>query len=513
VRPPEGSSGASSEAASVDEDRPASTRRRTARLSIRAVLIALLVPGLIGLLAIDSWNDYCTLADITEDAYDNALLEPARVLESSIEMDDGGELRMTVPLYAQAMLESRAGLRKYFSIEAYPDGQWQTRQDAGVVLAGLSEMPRPPRHLMGGLNGDGRPVYYDAVYRNDPVRVVAMVRDIYRGGRVRHVGIIVAESVGRRDEVEQAARSSEISRDLRMLALVAVLVWFGVAWAMRPLARLRNEIRSRSTDDLTPLDAGGVPIEVVPLVEAVNHHVERHRRVLDQQTRFLEDASHQLRTPLAIMLTQTQFALREKDPAAVREGLSAVVQQLGQTRRLTEQLLSIAHASQEAPMTREPRDLRHLARQVVVQYLPLAREKQQDLGWSGTSDDSAPVWAVMNEAEVHEALSNLIHNAIHYAPIAATITVAVERVGSDAVCSVADDGPGIAPALRERVFARFDRAGASDARNHPGGSGLGLAIARAYARRNGGDIVLLDGEANALGGHGLRAELRIPATY
>ena len=148
-----------------------------------------------------------------------------------------------------------------------------------------------------------------------------MVRDIYRGGRVRHVGIIVAESVGRRDEVEQAARSSEISRDLRMLALVAVLVWFGVAWAMRPLARLRNEIRSRSTDDLTPLDAGGVPIEVVPLVEAVNHHVERHRRVLDQQTRFLEDASHQLRTPLAIMLTQTQFALREKDPAAVREGL------------------------------------------------------------------------------------------------------------------------------------------------------------------------------------------------
>ncbi len=107
----------------------------------------------------------------------------------------------------------------------------------------------------------------------------------------------------------------------------------------------------------------------------------------------------------------------------------------------------------------------------------------------------------------------MIHNAIHYAPTAATITVAVERAGSDAVCSVADDGPGITPALRERVFARFDRAGASDARNHPGGSGLGLAIARAYARRNGGDIVLLDGEPNALGGRGLRAELRIPATY
>ena len=143
MRPPEVSPDTPVDPVPADGDRTGPPGR-TSRLSIRAALIALLVPGLLGLLAIDSWNDYSTLADITQDAYDNALLEPARVLESSIEMDQDGELRLTVPLYAQAMLESRAGLRKYFSIEAYPDGRWQTRSGAGVLLAGLGEMPRSP---------------------------------------------------------------------------------------------------------------------------------------------------------------------------------------------------------------------------------------------------------------------------------------------------------------------------------------------------------------------------------
>ena len=169
---------------------------------------------------------------------------------------------------------------QHFSIEAYPDGRWQTRAQAGKLLAGLPGMPRPPDELKAQLSAQSQPIYYNAVYRNDPVRVIAMVRDIYRAGQVRHVGIIVAESVGRRDEVELAARGAEMSRDMRMLTLVAVLVWFGVAWAMRPLARLRNEIRSRPADDLTPLDAGGVPVEVVGQEHIVYTDVEG-RYVLD----------------------------------------------------------------------------------------------------------------------------------------------------------------------------------------------------------------------------------------
>lgn len=477
--------------------------------SIRALLIALLLPGIVVLLIIDSWHDYQTLAEVTKEAYDNALLEPARVLETSVDIDDEGALRLSAPLYVQAMLESKAGLRKYFSVEVFEPPLKRLEnltQHHGEALAGLNDIPRP----LEAVSGLGRPLFYDAVYRNDPVRVVAIARDIYRAGVHRQVLVLVAESVGRRDEVEMGARRKEITRDLRMLALVAILVWWGVAWAMSPLTRLRNDIRSRPADDLTPLDAHDVPAEVVPLVEAVNYHVARHRRMLDEQAQFLADASHQLRTPLAIMLTQAQYALREKDPVHAREGLSGLVTQLRQTRRLTEQLLSLAHASQGEDVPRERHDLRVLARQVVLQYWPLAREKQQDLGLQEEAPDVAPAWALVNEAEVHEALSNLIHNAIHYAPVAATITVAVTEREFMTEISVTDNGPGLASELRERAFARFDRAGVGNADHNAGGSGLGLAIARAYARRNGGDIVLRDGEPNATGGLGFAAIVHLP---
>jgi len=490
---------------------------------VRALLISLLLPGIIALLVIDSWNDYQTLAEITNDAYDSALLEPARVLESSIELTPDGGLQVATPIYAQVMLESRAGLRKYFRIEEVdppmPDGVAPTAP--GRTLLGMPDMPRPAQWP----RSNGPPVFYDDVYRNDPVRVVALLRDLYYHGMHRQVLVVVAESTGKRLEAEDAARRQEILRDARMLALVALMVWWGVAWALRPLVRLRNDMRARPADDLTPLDPRRVPAEVVPLVEAVNHHIDRHRRALEQQTQFLDDASHQLRTPLAIMLTQAQYALRESDPALMREGLRGVLTQLTRTTRLTEQLLQLAHASQGGESPHRLLSLNALAREVVLQYLPLAHEKGQDLGWAGGGagpaggasaepdvDSAAPAEAMVvgNEVELHEALSNLVHNAVNYAPRGARITVSVVRAGKCAEARVSDNGPGISRELRLRAFARFDRVGTERGGAASSGSGLGLAIARAYARRSGGDIVLRDGDANANGGHGLCAVLWLP---
>lgn len=297
-----------------------------------------------------------------------------------------------------------------------------------------------------------------------------------------------------------------------MLALVVLLVWWGVSWALKPLRRLRADIRNRRPEDLTPLDASRVPSEVAPLVDAVNHHIARYRRVLDEQSHFLADASHQLRTPLAIMLTQAQYALRERDPARAQEGLRAIVDQLGRTRRLTEQLLSLAHANQADQLPRQLLDLNAVSREVVLQYLPLAHEKQQDLGWVQATNEQGhevDVPVSGNEAELHEALSNLVHNAIHYAPVGARITVSVSRVGDRAEVAVSDNGPGLDPDLRARAFARFERVG-TDKPVTSSGSGLGLAIARAYARRNDGDIELRDGEPNAQGGMGLASVLWLP---
>ncbi|WP_373558267.1 sensor histidine kinase [Bordetella genomosp. 4] len=525
---------------------PSSDRFRLPLFGIRTLLITLLLPGVILLLVIDSWNDYRTLSAITNEAYDSALLEPARVLESSIEFTEAGQLIVTTPVYAQVILESKAGLRKYFRIEEIspplPEGA-EVVPPSGRTLAGMPELPRPPSWP----SARGEPMFFNSVYRDDPVRVVAVLRDLYYRGQHRQVLVLVAESIGRRLQAEEAARRQELLRDARMLALVAILVWWGVAWSLRPLTRLRNDIRARSPEDMTPLDASRVPSEVIPLVEAVNYHIERHRRVLDEQAQFLADASHQLRTPMAIILTQAQYALREPDPKRAQEGLRAIVDQLGRTRRLTEQLLSLAHASQGDSTPRQLLDLNAVARNVVLQYLPLSHEKGQDLGWvaaeptdvtvrnaralraeetagttSGTpaetsegfdGDDSAsavPVLPVFgSEAELHEALSNLLHNAIHYAPVGARITVSAALAGDRAEISVSDNGPGIDVASRHRAFARFDRLG-SGRGSVSSGSGLGLSIARAYARRNAGDITLRDGEPNAQGGVGLAAVLWLP---
>jgi len=487
-------------------------------IGIRTLLITLLLPSVILLLVIDSWNDYQTLAAITNEAYDSALLEPARVLESSVEFTPDGQLYVATPVYAQVILESDAGLRKYFRIEEITPSVHSGDQyplPTGRTLAGMPELPRPP----AGISSKGEPLFFNSVYRDDPVRVVAILRDLYHNGQHHQVLVLVAESIARRIEVEQTARRQELLRDARMLALVGILVWLGVSWSLKPLTRLRNEIRTRSPSDMTPLDSSRVPREVIPLVEAVNYHIERHRRLSDEQAQFLADASHQLRTPLAIILTQAQYALRETDPKRAQEGLAAIVKQLGRTRRLTEQLLSLAHASQIEAMPRDLLDLNELARNVVLQYLPLSHEKKQDLGWvAAVSDEcvnaypssNVPVLPVVgSEAELHEALSNLLHNAIHYAPTGAHITVSATVVGNRAEVAITDNGPGIDPSARHRAFARFDRLGSGRSAGSSG-SGLGLAIARAYARRNAGDVLLRDGEPNQLGGVGVSAVLWIP---
>jgi two-component system sensor histidine kinase TctE len=211
--------------------------------------------------------------------------------------------------------------------------------------------------------------------------------------------------------------------------------------------------------------------------------------------------------------------VRETDPARMRESLHAIVAQLSRTRRLSEQLLALAHATTEdevAPAEHAVVDLNAIARGVVLQYLPLAREHDQDLGWvdAGDEDDPPVVPVKANAAELHEVLANLVHNAIKYTPRGGNITVAVRRDASHALAEVCDNGPGIAPERRESVFERFHRdpaSAAGSAQAATQGAGLGLTIARSYARRNGGDIELghADMPERANGG-GLRAILRLP---
>lgn len=489
------------------------------RFGIRARLLTLLLPAILGLLALDSWNDYRALRNQVQDAYDQAMLESVHVLRGSLSVGPDGSLHLNAPLAVQAVVDAAGPLQKHLHIGLTPQGMASARE---FTLLGETDLPAPPAQPASAPSSGVAPaaVWYDSYYRDHTVRVVALQSKVPDGrGQTFDLLIQVAESTEPRDRAQAATLRQELIRDTRMVLVMILLVWLGVTWSLQPLERLRKTVLQNKGRDLKPLDTSGVPHEVAPLVDAVNQHLTSYRDLLEQQSQFLADASHQLRTPLAIMLTQAGVALREKDTGQLHATLRAMVVQISRSRRLCEQLLSLAHANESAPPDGTPGvvDLNSVARDVVLQYLALAHEKNQDLGWvdarqdpqpAGTGEDapaSAPAVPVLARGpELHEALSNLVHNAIVYTPSGGHITVMVTAHEGMALAEVRDDGPGIAKARRAEVFERFHSGDSTEKGAH--GAGLGLAIARAYARRNGGDIELADPASST----GLRAILRLP---
>ena len=504
------------------------------RFGIRARLLTLLLPGILGLLILDSWNDYRALRTLVQDAYDQSMLESVNALRGSLSLAQDGSFRLNAPSFvAQTTLDAGNPQHKHLHVGLTPRGA--AGGDAAApppeqTLLGEADLPAPPKPPAAAASaGSTSPVWYDSRYQGKPVRVVAFQSQVVDGrGRPFDLLIQAAESTGPRDQAQAASSEHALLRDARMVLVVVLLVWLGVNWSLRPLERLRKSVLQSKGHDLKPLDTIDVPHEVAPLVDAINQYVASYRDLLDQQSQFLADASHQLRTPLAIMLTQAGFALREKDPEQQRATLRAIVAQIARSRRLCEQLLSLAHASDRNPPADAPEltDLNAVAKDVVLQYLTLAHEKDQDLGWIDARDGrpspselpTVPVVPVLARGpELHEALANLVHNAIVYAPAGGHITVMVSTRDGMALAEVRDDGPGIPKAQRAAVFERFHHTGSSAGKGAHG-AGLGLAIARAYARRNGGDIELADagptadGAGTAASTAGLRAILRLPLT-
>ncbi|CAG2148832.1 sensor histidine kinase [Ralstonia mannitolilytica] len=476
--------------------------------SLKLTLLWLLLPGLVGVLAIDIVSAYQALRGATDRAYDRALLGSVRAIENGVTIERG-QVQVNVPYVALSMFESTAQSNVYYRVAfESPPGK-----PPEAALTGYEDLPLPK----SGLEND-TPLFYDATYHGEPVRVAAVAKPLYQPGLPARIVIQVAETIETRRALQQAVWRGTLLRDAALVAVSAALLWLGVTVALRPLNRLARSIAVRASDDLRPLDTTDVPAEVRPLVNAINHHIHRYAELAEAQSQFLADASHQLRTPLAVLLTQAEYALRETDPTRVRESLSAIIARLQSTNRLTTQLLALArarHAGQDAPA--ETFDLGELARDVVVDALPLAREKQQDLGWD-EGGAAVPLPVIGYPAFLREALSNLVHNALRYTPAGGRITVRAMADGDHALVCVDDTGPGMTPDERAHAFQRFRRAHEGghragqpkDTRYAAEGSGLGLAIARAYAARSGGHIELADGEPNRHGGVGLSARIRVP---
>jgi two-component system sensor histidine kinase TctE len=299
-----------------------------------------------------------------------------------------------------------------------------------------------------------------------------------------------------------------------LLLAVALLVWFAVRLVLQPLMRLKLALESRSPNDASDMDPALVHKEVRPLVAAMNASRARLHILISSQRRFIADASHQLRTPLTVLKTQAELALRECDrpqtdpqqmKMALREIVNSIATTTDSTVNLANRLLTLARIEHggdaDGAAMAQPVSLRAVAQQVGLELAMAAVAKQIDLSLEAECD----AMVSGQELLLHELMANLVDNALRYTPAGGTVALRLQENNTDVTLEVEDSGAGIAPGERERVFAPFYRAAATLERN-PSGAGLGLAIVRDIATLHRARIVLADGAS----GQGLKVSVYFP---
>jgi len=302
----------------------------------------------------------------------------------------------------------------------------------------------------------------------------------------------VAETTVKRNELAREILLSVVLPQLLLILSACVVVWVGVVRGLSPLDRLQRAVASRSDRDRSPVVVDNVPGEVSPLLHSINELLARLDHVLTLQSRFVSDAAHQLKTPMAALKTQFEVALRETDPQRMRESLEQIYPRLERLSRLVSQLLSLARNEPDAvsAVTLAPLDLDALALDVATGWVPEARKKHVDLGFEGAS---GPVMVSGDPVRLRELLDNLLDNAVRYSREGGRITVRVSA--APPTVDVNDDGPSIPPQERARVFERFHRLLGSG----QDGSGLGLAIAQEIASLHHGEITLREDATDGIG--------------
>jgi len=421
----------------------------------------MLLPPLAALLALGAVVAYYPSLEPATLAYDSALIDIGIALGQHVRVTPG-EYRFDPPAAVEQVLRT----------DRFDHIYYRVMSPGGLEIAGDPGLPAPP----------GDAVAHNTLFNGERVRVVSVQTPCGRSACT----VLVAETMVKRERLATDFLLQSLFPELLIALATLVIVWFGVKRGLRPLARLSDEIKARASGDLRPIDAASAPEEARPLVGAMNGLLEEVSAASRKQQRFLADAAHQLRTPLAGLQAHTELALAEPMPDACRAQLDQVHQATIRTARLANQLLALARAEPGARSSTSPMDLKSVAEAEADAWVRQALARDVDLGFEL---EAAPVDG--DEFLLREALANLVHNSLEYSQRGGRVTVRTGRRNGHAFLEVEDDGPGIAPQERARVLERFYRVPGT-----PGtGSGLGLAIVRQIALSHAAGVFILDGAA------------------
>jgi two-component system sensor histidine kinase TctE len=444
--------------------------------TLRGQLLRWVLVPLVLVLLIDVAGGYVVARQVADDIYDGELAEIARELLVHVKQTDG-KLGFDLSDEAERML----------LLDQYDTVYFAVRAADGAAIAGDGALPR----LAGGAAFPDM-TFRDGEFGGAPVRLALLRSPALAHPGSSLVSVEVAETQTKRGLLTRKLLLSVTLPQVLVILAAGALVWFGVARGLAPLRHLQQAVAARSHLDLAPVASADAPAELYPLVQEVNDLMHRLSKVLDAQSRFIADAAHQLRTPVAGLKAHVELALRENDMTQAKRALAHLYTGVERLSRLVSQLLSLARNEPDTAKTRSfaPLDLNRLAFQITMEWVPEAYKKDIDLGFEGAE---GAIVVDGDAARLTELINNLLDNAIRYTPDGGRVTMRVLADGAPRL-AVSDDGPRIPVAERQRVFERFHRLLGT----HTEGSGLGLAIVREIAELHDAEVSLED-DADGVG--------------
>jgi two-component system sensor histidine kinase TctE len=448
-----------------------SRRRHRHPTLLGRILLWMIVPLFI-MWSIGIVITYFISLNIANSPYDRTLSSHLRLLRHEVEQQ---HLTQGVRLSESARTVLAGGADDAATI-------WQVLDANGQLLAGDSQIPTPENWSYD----IDQIRFRNAMLNHQSIRIAYVW-----GGRDQDgTGFltVVAEPNEARATLQQEILTGMLTPQLIILPLAAMLAGLGLTQGLEPLSLLQEHMRRRKPSDLSPIRDDLAPAEIVPLIAAMNNVLRRLSDSIESQRRFVANAAHQLKTPLAGIRTQCELALREQEPARMRASLQQLIAGSQRATRLVNQLLLLARAESldnSQPRTTEQLDLAQLAEGCTGTWVETAVRRGIDLGYEATGE---PLPIFGNRTMIGELLNNLIDNALLYTPPGGQVTVRALAGGTDEVClEVQDTGPGIPPDEQSRVFDRFYRILGQEAE----GSGLGLAIVREVAEHHQATIAFL----------------------
>ena len=426
-------------------------------LTLRVLAVALL------LLVLDGIYCYALSAHFANLAYDRWLIDDAGSLTQALSVTNG-RASVVLPRVALAI----------FKFDDYDQTYYRVSTADGRVLANDGALPDVAS------SPDGKPLLTSMTIAGMPMRIVATQVRVPGSAEVVH--LVVGETVNKRATLLSEILLEMALPQLGLLLGALLFVRFAVDRGLRPLTVVTAAIEARGHDRLTPVSEEGLPWEARILVSRINDLLGRLEQTITAQRRFVADAAHQLRTPLAAVSLHAERAQRSPDSESRNQALRGLQTAVVRAARITQQLLALARSGPEAAETRtlSRLDLTALARTAGENWIGPALARHIDFGFVAPAH---PVMIQGHAGLLEELLNNLIDNALRYCPQGASVTVTV-LAATFPELSVTDDGPGVAESERERIFERFHRGATVDAE----GCGLGLAIVREIATVHGATV-------------------------